>query len=233
MTPRKFDIDNLKVATPCPVPWDTMRGDDRKRFCDMCNLNVYNISEMTKAEAADLLNHAEGRVCGKIYRRADGTVITKDCPVGLRTYRKRMAVYAGAALSMVLGFFSAGYSQCKIKDDSETVAASKLEIEKKANVNGQNSLSGVIADSVGQIIPKAKICLFDPQSKVQVNGRSDKNGKYRFEALREGTYILIVRYDGFKVLTVRDLKIESGYDNVLRLLLEPGPITVTVGTLSI
>ena len=65
MTPRKFDIDKLHVAAPCPVPWETMKGDNRKRFCDMCSLNVYNISEMTHAEAESLLANAEGRICGK------------------------------------------------------------------------------------------------------------------------------------------------------------------------
>lgn len=232
MTAQKFNIDKLRVATPCPVTWDTMEGDDLKRFCDMCSLNVYNISEMTRAEAIELMSNAEGRICGKIYRRADGTVITKDCPVGLRAYRKRIAIFAGAALSMVLGLFSVGYSQCKMKGDNKTIAASELNIEKISEANGQSALTGVISDSSGEIIRDAEICLYDPKSKKQIKTRTNRDGKYRLEGLRTGTYILKIKYVGFKILTVKELQIELGFTNTLNAVLEVTNVYVTVGTLS-
>jgi hypothetical protein len=44
------DIDllsQIKIASPCAASWDEMRGDDRCRFCQHCQLNVYNLSAMT------------------------------------------------------------------------------------------------------------------------------------------------------------------------------------------
>jgi hypothetical protein len=35
---------------------------------------------MTAAEAAALIAGREGRLCARLFRRADGTVITADCP---------------------------------------------------------------------------------------------------------------------------------------------------------
>lgn len=82
-------IHNLQIAAPCKADWDAMSGDERKRFCSMCKLNVYNISAMTLPEAEKLIIESEGRVCLRMFRRSDGTVITQDCPVGLATRFKR------------------------------------------------------------------------------------------------------------------------------------------------
>ena len=45
-------LDDIQIATPCSASWDDMRGDDRVRHCGDCRMNVYNLSEMTRAEAA-------------------------------------------------------------------------------------------------------------------------------------------------------------------------------------
>ena len=69
-------LDNVRIASPCGANWNEMRGDERKRHCAMCRLNVYNLSDMTQAEAENFLINAEGRVCLRVFRRTDGTVIT-------------------------------------------------------------------------------------------------------------------------------------------------------------
>jgi hypothetical protein len=73
----------LKIASPCPASWDDMEGDDRVRFCDECELNVYNLANMTEEQALKLVEEREGRLCVRLYQREDGTVITRDCPVGM------------------------------------------------------------------------------------------------------------------------------------------------------
>jgi hypothetical protein len=77
-------LNNLKTASPCSADWGAMIGNARQRFCGECKLNVYNLSEMTQAEAENLLLNSKGRLCAKYYKRVDGTVLTKDCPVGWR-----------------------------------------------------------------------------------------------------------------------------------------------------
>lgn len=81
-----------------------MTGDDRQRHCRRCNLNVYNLSEMSRNEAEAFLAECEGRVCVKLYRRHDGTVITKDCPVGLAAVRAQVVRIALATVGLLLGF---------------------------------------------------------------------------------------------------------------------------------
>jgi hypothetical protein len=72
-------LDAITVESPCTVPWNSMHGDDRSRFCSQCRRYVFNIAEMSRAEAEYLIQATTGRLCARYYRRADGTVATKDC----------------------------------------------------------------------------------------------------------------------------------------------------------
>jgi hypothetical protein len=99
-------LERVHIASPCTAPWDQMQGDDRVRYCGQCRLNVYNLSAMTRAEAEALIIEKQGRLCGGFYRRSDGTILTRDCPVGLRALRWRAAKAWGrlaAALAMMIG----------------------------------------------------------------------------------------------------------------------------------
>jgi hypothetical protein len=83
-----------------------MLGTERVRFCGECSLNVYNLSAMTKSEAERLISQTEGRLCIRYYRRGDGTILTKNCPVGVHALKRRLSRIAGASISAVLSFFA-------------------------------------------------------------------------------------------------------------------------------
>ena len=83
-----------------------MYGDDRRRFCGECQMNVYNLSEMSRGEAESFLVNAEGRLCVRYYRRRDGSVVTADCPVGWRALKRRVSQVGTAAFSVAVGFFA-------------------------------------------------------------------------------------------------------------------------------
>jgi hypothetical protein len=92
-------LNNLRIAAPCSASWDAMRGDERVRFCESCSKQVYNVSGLTAEHAVALIRESEGRLCVRLYRRQDGTVLTADCPVGLRAgLRRRLIRLATAAV---------------------------------------------------------------------------------------------------------------------------------------
>ena len=101
-------LDDLRVAAPCSADWDQMFSfeGERVRFCSQCNLNVYNLSDMSRQEAEDLITKAEGRLCVRFYQKADGSVLTQNCPVGLKAIKRRVAWVAQVVLGMVLSFVS-------------------------------------------------------------------------------------------------------------------------------
>jgi hypothetical protein len=99
-------LKNVRVAAPCNVDWDTMIGNDRMRFCGQCNLNVYNLSSMTRTAAENLIAGNEGRLCVRFYRRADGSILTQNCPVGLRALHRRLKSVSKAIATTVLSFLA-------------------------------------------------------------------------------------------------------------------------------
>jgi hypothetical protein len=100
-------LAHVRVASPCKADWDRMIGSERVRFCGQCSLNVYNLSAMTRDEAESLIARTEGRLCVRFYRRNDGSIITRDCPVGLRAVRERVSYWTKAATAALLTFFAA------------------------------------------------------------------------------------------------------------------------------
>ena len=107
-----IDVNALTIASPCTVPWDSMAGNERRRFCGQCRLHVHDVSRMTRRETEELIESAEGRCCLRLWRRADGRVITKDCGrVRLALARRLTAMRAVAA-----GLFAAlGLTGCASK----------------------------------------------------------------------------------------------------------------------
>lgn len=99
-------LNNLKVASPCSQDWNQMVGTERKRYCGECKLNVYNLSGMSKPEAENLIANAEGRLCVRFFQRADGTVLTQDCPVGWKAFKKRVSIAATAFASLIFSLIS-------------------------------------------------------------------------------------------------------------------------------
>jgi hypothetical protein len=98
-------LDNLRVASPCSARWDNLVGDDRVRSCADCQKNVYNLSELTREDAEALIREREGRLCVRYFQRADGTVLFKDCPVGVRRRRYRKVAAFGVAASVAAAAF--------------------------------------------------------------------------------------------------------------------------------
>lgn len=95
-------LSGITVASPCAVDWDSMSGDERVRFCGQCTKHVYNLSEMSKKDAEDLIAKSEGKkTCIRYYLRKDGSIMTEDCPVGLRVVRNGLRKLSAAAAAFV------------------------------------------------------------------------------------------------------------------------------------
>lgn len=102
-------LPQVRIASPCPMAWDAMEptGDPAVRHCSACRLQVHDLSAMTAERAEELLRAAgrSERLCIAFYQREDGTILTRDCPVGLRAARQhaaRIARRIAAAVGLAL-----------------------------------------------------------------------------------------------------------------------------------
>ena len=102
----RHPLQHVQVAAPCSADWDQMIGSEQVRFCAACNLNVYNLSGMTRSAAESLIAGTEERLCIRFYRRADGSIITRDCPVGLRAIQRRVSYITKAIAAALLTFLA-------------------------------------------------------------------------------------------------------------------------------
>jgi len=96
-------LDNIRIASPCSADWSKMAGDERSRHCGDCKKNVYNLSDLSREEAEALIVEKEGRLCVRYFQRKDGTILLKDCTIGVSRRRRRRLVAAGAAALLVGG----------------------------------------------------------------------------------------------------------------------------------
>ena len=107
-----IDIDRIEVASPCAASWAAMTPveADRVRRCGDCEKNVYRLTDLTRAEIADLIAEHEGELCVRFHRRADGTVLTADCPVGLAARLRRRARAVWSKLAALVLFALPGFA---------------------------------------------------------------------------------------------------------------------------
>ena len=99
-------LSHVKIAAPCQANWNEMHAfeGERVRYCSQCQRNVYNLSALKREEAETLILKTEGRLCVRFYRRADGTILTQKCSVGLAALKQRVSWGVQFGVGMMLGF---------------------------------------------------------------------------------------------------------------------------------
>lgn len=119
-------LDSLRIASPCHEKWDDMIGDERTRFCGKCQKDVHNVSALSRAEAEAFLANVGGSVCVRMYKRTDGTVLTADCPVGVRKKRiKRLVLATVGGVAAAAGLLA--YWRHEEVEDRRTVTMGAME----------------------------------------------------------------------------------------------------------
>lgn len=151
----RFDspLTNLRIASPCSVDWSAMMGDERKRFCSECKLNVYNLSDMTKYDAEHLLRMSEGRLCVRYFQRSDGTILTKDCPVGWAKVKQRLSIAATAAFTVLISLFAGLFAVSYLRRNTEI--GKRIPIPFSTPMPKYEPLMGAVALPSPRPTPKA------------------------------------------------------------------------------
>lgn len=92
------------------------------------------------------------------------------------------------------------------------------------------TVTGVVKDSAGAVIPGAKVTLTDAATKLPVNTTTNNEGFYLFNEVRSGYYTVAVEANGFKKAEVRDVKVDVGIPATVHIALEAGQIAEVITT---
>ena len=116
----RLSLDVIQIDRPCDADWDAMSGDDARRFCESCQLQVHNLSAMSRRDAEQVVQSGRsGRVCVQIQRDHRGRVLTReDFRWGRQLRRKAGFIRRQVLLSLAAGWLSMVGAGCGQRDDS-------------------------------------------------------------------------------------------------------------------
>jgi carboxypeptidase family protein len=184
--PQQANLNNIRIASPCPADWNKMVGDERVRHCAECNLNVYNLSAMTERQIQELMAVSRGkRLCARFYRRADGTVLTQDCPWSLRALKQRASRIAAAMLAAMMSI-GVAFGKNNSQQSSSQPAANR------------QATAGVwimVLDPQGALVPGADVRLIDSSGRIYA--KTSSSDLLFFPPLPSGNYLLVIDAPGF------------------------------------
>lgn len=208
-----------------------MTGTERVRFCSECSLNVYNLSAMTRGEAESFIASREGRICAKFYRREDGTIITRDCPVGQKIkLRRRISKAATATFAAILSMCASAIAQ----DSSQTGARGSGQTAARTQKENARGISGKVVDMNGAALPGIRVEVFDASGKLKESVVTNDEGEFQFPSLEAGTYkVKAEGGEAFISLTVTHVEVSADKLARLDMTLEFKNATVLVGVIGV
>jgi len=216
--PQPVSLSNIRIASPCPADWNKMVGDERVRHCAECNLNVYNLSAMTERQVQTLIaEHSGQRLCTRFYRRADGTVLTQDCPWSFRAMRRKASRLGAAVLT---AFMSVTVAMGKSKAPRATCECSQSQQK-------DSGIKLTVVDQHGLVIPQAEITLASKSSKETIAGVTGLAGEWNLPKVNAGQYVITVKSKGFRTFS-NAIEVHSGALLGLKIKLPVAEVNVTV-----
>lgn len=200
-----WELELIDLPNPCTVPWESMNGDERVRFCKHCSKNVYNLSDMSRTEARNLMISSEGTVCISMLKRADGTVVTDECPPILRPVRNAGRRILTAATAVLAFLITAGVQASKAAPDATDTKSKKA---------GSSSAPGCASDQAKSTSGNEPVRLGGAPLPMRVpanwtpaqNSISDSNP---YEAVMPPRKFSLSKSKEGDIWTARALKVQS------------------------
>ena len=209
---RKNLVDSIRVGSPCTEDWDEMTGGKKVRFCSHCDLNVSNISEMTRRETMQLVERSGGKLCVRYIEHPE----TKAPVFADRLYQiGRRAGIAAGVLGATLAASTITYAQGaailgreNLNGKSKTASVVN---DKKADPKKDKSaiIFGIVSDSEGAVIPNVEVTLINQESEQRTVVRSNEAGVYEFKNVASATYTVEFNSSYFAKRSIENVKISS------------------------
>jgi TonB family protein len=91
------------------------------------------------------------------------------------------------------------------------------------------TLSGVIEDPNGAVVPNAPVALVNSDTKISISTTADQVGRFTFQNIDPGTYSVTVKTPGFKSLMQTDIHVAAGEaHNAGTMMLQLGSVSESI-----
>jgi hypothetical protein len=197
----------LSIAKPCEESWAKMIGSLRKRHCESCERQVHNLAAMTPREIERLVVSTGGKLCGRITRREDGSLVTME-----ERPRASLVMQIAASSALALGTATA------------TAQAPKREVATEPAV-----LTGTVLKPDGSGPIAGAMIILSIGDSAKVLARSDQSGAFLVSA-PAGQYDIHISENFGALVNISATNLHPGLQSLQPIRLPEN--TYVVGTVS-
>lgn len=211
----------LRITSPCDVPWDSMIGNDRIRFCEHCQLTVHNIDRASPKQIRRLIARSRGRLCVNYFQPAPQK---PPAPI-LYKIGRRTSVIAASAFSATLSISTAIAAAPNLRSTALPHApAFATQLGNQVYSSSGSRLYGYVFDPSGNVIGGATVTLTGSELILPYQAFTGSDGQYQFQGLKPGTYHLKVNSRGFTESELADLSVRDNDNTRIDQTLSLAPV---------
>ena len=196
-----------------------MAGDERTRFCRECNKSVYNLSAMTRAQAAALISEKQGKLCARFSLRPDGTLSTLEPAAAPNALRGRASRLAAAVFTAAFSLCASVFAQTATSQPGGSPARTAQGDVKRENRQRTNEsraraarIRGTVYDFQEAVIPQAKLTLISESTQHEQAFETNDEGVFTVDGLEAGLYTLVSEVSGFAPFRKTGIKLRAGHE---------------------
>ncbi|MBL3657249.1 carboxypeptidase-like regulatory domain-containing protein [Fulvivirga sediminis] len=185
----------LSVAQPCSQNWSEFTPTERGGFCDQCQMEVIDFTQMTEDDIKNYFTSltSNKRVCGRLKTPQLNTPFTPKFPkTGVYSYMKAAAVSLTVLLSASVAMAQAPFVNEQINTKTTIVRPEMndviaISLEKQV-------VKGVVKDQEGEVMPGVNIVL----QGTEIGTATDINGYFEFPQPLDQGDVLIFSFIGYE-----------------------------------
>jgi carboxypeptidase family protein/ankyrin repeat protein len=229
MAPKHF-LNNVTVPSPCTEDWNSMTGNDQIRFCKHCDLDVHNLSQMTRSQAQRLIDRSNGRLCVRYHHDSAGQPLTLPVRQKLHRIGQRTSRIAAGAFTATLSVTSAVAQNSTSSQSANWNPPNAAQQDTRWTLG--SSIVGTITDQNGAVISGATIFLSNDDMSVSLYVSTDLNGQFKIESLQLGVYNLRIEAPGFAAEQTAAVYLQANGETRVDRMLSIAKIEETVDVIS-
>ncbi|HLG17508.1 MAG TPA: carboxypeptidase-like regulatory domain-containing protein [Blastocatellia bacterium] len=238
MSTKGNSLERLRVASPCPTDWESMAGDERTRYCAECKRYVYDFSKMTAIEAQALVSTLQGKLCARITRRGDGTVVTRQPLPVLPVAGRRASPLASVVVTAMISASVSASSGPHMAPTRALSVATELDGQDRAKdrrpTGETGSVVGTLTNPYGAAIPNASVALVSDGEGANRLTLSSESGEFRFASVRPGAYTLQAVVPGLQSpATPGPVEVVPGQELRIDLAMQPVEMITVSGVTAV
>jgi len=132
-----------------------------------------------------------------------------------------LSLVAGAPQSFIQQLSQPYYARRAVVPLPETAELTP-QTHESAMLGGSGSLSGVVTDASGAVVPNAQVQIVNTQTGVANSTTTDDEGNYEFDDLPAGNYRLQINKSGFQTSVTQGVSIGGGGEQTQDARLQVG-----------